>query len=143
MDVTNHDGPIAVFHVRGVWSSAHDPHPDARISIRDDRFSALPKTLPARGVIRIANRGERPRNTIAIRVRKGLPTAQAIKLVRDGRPQRAGTAHRLIGLVSGRARNYVEAELPRGRYVVVSFDGALTGEKPDPFRGVIGTTRVA
>ena len=143
VDVTGEAGGEARFAASGKPSGARPPRSDAAIDIRDTGFE-LPSSLPADGVLRIANRGRLPHQVTAFRLRASISVAEARRLVIQGRSlERLGTSTVLNGLVAPGAVNRVETHLRRGRYLVVSLYAPLTRDgRPDLLRGLVGATRV-
>jgi hypothetical protein len=92
--------------INGTRVTVAPPRPDARIVITDDGFR-VPRVLPARGVLRIDNAGERRHHVSAVRVR-------------------AGTRTELVGPVSAGTTNRVRVRLRPGRYLLIGDDAYAT-----------------
>ena len=92
----------------------------------DDGFD-VPEVPPSRGVLRVDNAGRLAHHALALRIRAGLSTAEAIRLAtRAARPMAAGTPIDLVGLVSAGTTNRVQVRLRPGRYLLLSFTGDHT-----------------
>jgi hypothetical protein len=143
VDVTSEEQPTESFRVGDEASGARPPSSAATLVMRDDGF-ALPASLPGRGVLRIANRGELPHQAIAWRLNSRTTIREAIRGVRAGRDlARYGRPTVLTGLVSGHTVNRVEVSLRRGRYLLVSFSNPLAaGGRSDLKRGLVVAARV-
>jgi hypothetical protein len=143
VDVTAEDGGEARFTVADEANGARLPKSDASIGMRDEGFF-LASELPADGILRIANQGDRPHQVTAFRLPATTTYAKARRLLlRGGSLERLGTATVLTGLVSAGTVNRVEATLRRGRYLVASLYAPLTqNARPDILRGLVAATRV-
>ncbi len=126
VDVSSEDGPRTTFRVAGAPVAAPLPRADARITMTDDGFD-VPKVLPARGVLRVENAGRLAHHALALRIRAGLSTAEAVRLAtHGGRPMAAGTPIDLVGVVSAGTTNRVQVRLRPGRYLLMSLTGDHT-----------------
>ena len=100
-------------------------HHDAAITVGDDGFAGA-TTLPRLGLIRITNRGDDAHGVVAVRIRAGVRTADALQRYRAGEdPSRLGRRFDLLGPVFAGVVNHVESWLARGRYLL--FDGCDRG----------------
>ena len=121
VDITHEDQKSTSFRPGGDGTGLRPGHHDAAISVGDDGFAGA-TTLPRVGLIRVANRGRQAHSVVALRVRSGVTTAEALRRLRSGEDAtRFGRRFELLGAVSGGTVNHVEAWLPRGRYLL--FDG--------------------
>lgn len=117
--------------VRGVFrpgspaeQPAVAPQPDASISLRDFRITG-DRVLPARGVVKIQNRGTQPHELLAFPLRKGASGKRALRYLRTDREKKlnallAGPPN-FLTLGSKKTTNRVEVRLKRGRYALVCF----------------------
>lgn len=124
LDTTRQPAIRAEFTVGGEQGTAVAPEPDRTVGLREYRFE-MPATLPRRGVVRFANRGEELHFALALRLKRGTSTGSVIRQLRRGRDDipGLGTATEPLGLVSGDTVNDVEVRFQPGRYVLVCFYG--------------------
>lgn len=102
-------------------STAVKPRPDSRINMRDLRFTGN-DTLPRKGIVQIANRGEQVHHIVAFRLRKGYSSERAVRLARQGKEfPVSAPPQELVGAVSGGTVNSVEVNLKEGRWVLMCF----------------------
>ncbi|HEX8104245.1 MAG TPA: hypothetical protein VF533_16635 [Solirubrobacteraceae bacterium] len=133
----------ATFDVGAGEAGAKAPAATGRLRMGDRSFGA-PRRIARRGVLRIDNAGTRPHHVLAIRIAQRMSDARAIELARDGGDlSRIGYASDLLGLVSAGTSNRVHYRLKGGRWVLVSYYGALLPDaKPDALRGLVDVVRV-
>jgi hypothetical protein len=124
LDTTQQPVLRAQFTVDSEQGTAVAPEPDQTVGLREYRFD-LPATLPRRGVVRFANRGEELHFALALRLRRGTSTSRVVRELRQGREEIAGLGQGTepLGLVSGDTVNDVEVRFQPGRYVLVCFYG--------------------
>ena len=143
VDVTSETGGSATFRVEEPASGARLPKSDLTIGLRD-KGCYLPSTLPADGILRIANQGDLPHQATAYRLKRTTSDREAVRAATEGRVlERLGTATVLTGLVSPGTVNRVEVDLRPGRYLVVSaYTPFRLGARSDVSRGLVAITRV-
>jgi hypothetical protein len=124
VDTTQQPAVRAEFTVGGEQGTAVAPEPDRTVGLREYRFD-MPATLPRRGVVRFANRGEELHFALALRLKRGTSTSSVVRQLRQGKDDIAGLgqATEPLGLVSGDTVNDVEVRFQPGRYVLVCFYG--------------------
>lgn len=124
LDTTQQPAVRAEFTVGGEQGTAVAPEPDRTVSLREYRFS-MAATLPRRGVVRFANRGDELHFALALRLKRGTSTSSVVRRLRAGEEDIAGlgAATEPLGLVSGDTVNDVEVLFQPGRYVLVCFYG--------------------
>lgn len=124
LDTTQQPALRAQFTVAGDAGTAAVAEPDRTVGLREYRFD-MPATLPRRGVVRFANRGDELHFALALRLRSGTSTSRVVRQLRQGREDIAGlgAATEGLGLVSGDTVNDVEVRFQPGRYVLVCFYG--------------------
>jgi hypothetical protein len=124
LDTTQQPALRAQFTVGGEPGTAVGPEPDRTVGLREYRFD-MPATLPRRGVVRFANRGDELHFALALRLRRGTSTRSVVRQLRQGRERIPGLGEGTepLGLVSGDTVNDVDVRFRPGRYVLVCFYG--------------------
>jgi hypothetical protein len=124
LDTTQQPALRAHFTVGGEQSTAVAAQPDRTVGLREYRFE-MAATLPRRGVVRFANRGEELHFALALRLERGTSTGSVVRQLRQGRERIAGlgVGTEPLGLVSGDTVNDVEVRFQPGRYVLVCLYG--------------------
>jgi hypothetical protein len=124
LDTTQQPALRAQFTVGGEPGTAVAPEPDRTVGLREYRFD-MAATLPRRGVVRFANRGDELHFALALRLTRAASTRSVLRQLREGRDdiRGLGPATEPLGLVSGDTVNDVEVRFRPGRYVLVCFYG--------------------
>ena len=124
LDTTQQPAVRARFTVGGEQGTAVAPEPDRTVGLREYRFE-MGATLPSRGVVRFANRGDELHFALALRLKRGTSTRSVVRQLRQGREDIAGLDQGTqgLGLVSGDTVNDVEVRFQPGSYVLVCFYG--------------------
>lgn len=143
LDVTAENAGVAGFAVGDEHNGASIPKSDVTIGLRDKGLF-LPSLLPADGIFRISNQGDRLHQATAYRLKRSASYREAVRAAYRGRfLGRFGTPTVLTGVISGHLATRVEVSLRPGRYLVVSEYTPFTlNGRSDVSRGLVGTTRV-